>query len=73
MFKNTRKGSASVIGMLLNEDSKLTKLLKTVYSDEKYKKLIDRTIKYTDVYSTLKDIKQTENKLNKLNKEKLCA
>ena len=73
MFKNTRKGSASVIGMLLNEDSKLTKLLKNVYSDEKYKKLIDRTIKYTDVYSTLKDIKQTENKLNKLNKEKLCA
>lgn len=73
MFKNSRKGSASVIGMLLNEDSKLTKLLKTVYFDEKYKKLIDRTIKYTDVYSTLKDIKQTENKLNKLNKEKLCA
>ena len=73
MFKNSRKGSASVIGMLLNEDSKLTKLLKIVYSDEKYKKLVDRTINYTDVYSTLKDIKQTENKLNKLNKSKLCA
>lgn len=58
LFKHHRKGSASVLKMLFT-DSELKKHLLKMYSQEKYSKLIDRVIKYTDIYMTAKDSQQT--------------
>jgi len=58
LFKHHRKGSASVLKMLFT-DSELKKHLLKMYNQEKYSKLIDRVIKYTDIYMTAKDSQQT--------------
>lgn len=58
MFKHHRKGSASVLKMLFTDSQIKTHLLK-MYSTNKYEALIDRVIKYTDIYMTAKDSQQT--------------
>ena len=58
MFKHHRKGSASVLKMLFTDSQIKTHLLK-MYSTNKYEALIDRVIKYTDIYMSAKDSQQT--------------
>jgi hypothetical protein len=65
MFDNQRKGAASVVRMLLI-DSDLKKLLLSVYSLEKYNKLIDRVINYTDIYMSARDVKTTSTMITKM-------
>lgn len=65
MFKNQRKGAASVVRMLLT-DSDLKKLLLTVYDASKYDKLVERAIKFTDIYMSQRDIKTTTSLINKM-------
>lgn len=65
MFKNQRKGAASVVRMLLT-DSDLKKLLLTVYDASKYDKLVERAIKFTDIYMSQRDIKTTSTLIKKM-------
>jgi predicted Fe-Mo cluster-binding NifX family protein len=65
MFKNQRKGAASVIRMLLT-DSELKEILLSVYSLEKYNLLTERAIKYTDIYMSQRDVKTTSNLITKM-------
>jgi hypothetical protein len=58
MFKHSRKGSASVLKMLFTDSPIKAHLLK-IYDLDKFNKLIDRVIKYTDIYMTAKDSQQT--------------
>jgi len=58
MFKHHRKGSASVLKMLFN-DSPIKKHLLKIYPLAKFDNLIDRVVKYTDIYMTAKDSQQT--------------
>lgn len=58
MFKHHRKGSASVLKMLFTDSQIKTHLLK-IYNPIKYEALIDRVIRYTDIYMTAKDSQQT--------------
>lgn len=58
MFKHSRKGSASVLKMLFN-DSPIRKHLLKIYPLAKFDNLIDRVVKYTDIYMTVKDSNQT--------------
>jgi hypothetical protein len=58
MFKHHRKGSASVLKMLFTDSPIKTHLLK-MYNTIKYEALIDRVIRYTDIYMTAKDTQQT--------------
>lgn len=65
MFNNQRKGSASVVRMLLT-DSELKKLLLSVYDESKYDNLVERVIKFTDIYMSQRDIKTTTTLINKM-------
>lgn len=65
MFNNQRKGAASIVRMLLT-DSKLKALLLDVYSLESYNKLVERVIKFTDVYMSARDIKTTSTLITKM-------
>jgi hypothetical protein len=58
MFKHHRKGSASVLKMLFT-DSPIRKHLLKIYPLAKFDNLIDRVVKYTDIYMTVKDSNQT--------------
>ena len=58
MFKHHRKGSASVLKMLFTDSPIKAHLLK-IYNPIKYEALIDRVIRYTDIYMTAKDSQQT--------------
>lgn len=58
LFKHHRKGSASVLKMLFT-DSPIRKHLLKIYEKNKFEALIDRCIKYTDIYMTAKDSQQT--------------
>jgi len=58
MFKHHRKGSASVLKMLFTDSPIKTHLLK-IYPLAKFDNLIDRVVKYTDIYMTVKDSNQT--------------
>lgn len=65
MFNNQRKGSASVVRMLLT-DSELKKLLLSVYDESKYDNLVERVIKFTDIYMSQRDIKTTTTLIKKM-------
>lgn len=58
IFKHHRKGSAAVLKMLFT-DSEIKEHLLKIYSISKFNALIDRVIKYTDIYMTAKDSQQT--------------
>jgi hypothetical protein len=58
LFKHHRKGSASVLKMLFT-DSPIKKHLLKIYEIHKFDALIERTIKYTDIYMTARDSQQT--------------
>jgi hypothetical protein len=58
LFKHHRKGSASVLKMLFT-NSPIKKHLLKIYEIDKFEALIERTIKYTDIYMTARDSQQT--------------
>ena len=58
LFKHHRKGSASVLKMLFT-DSPIKKHLLKIYEIGRYNTLVDRVIKYTDIYMTARDSQQT--------------
>lgn len=65
MFANQRKGAASIVRMLLT-DSKLKALLLEVYSEDRYNNLVERVVKFTDVYMTSRDAKTTATLITKI-------
>lgn len=65
MFANQRKGAASIVRMLLT-DSKLKALLLEVYSEDSYNNLIERVVKFTDIYMTSRDAKTTATLITKM-------
>lgn len=72
MFKNKRKGAASVIKMLLSE-SELKAHLLTVYNSDNYSKLLDRVVRFTDIYMSLKDAKTTAKLILKSKGGEVCV
>ena len=58
LFKHHRKGSASVLKMLFT-NSPIKKHLLKIYEIDKFEALIERTIKYTDIYMSARDVQQT--------------